>query len=203
MQELKVIAAAVTSASVVTALITISLFTLGIFRVAASTFVIDWLLSLILVGGLRFIIRIVAENNSSAGHAGKGTLAKQALIIGAGDAGAMVVRELQKNPQLNLVPAGFLDDNQAKLHQEIHGVRVLGTIDDLSHTLDRHRVHEVIIAIPSAPGKVVRKVADICRLKSIPFRTMPGIYELLGGKVSISRLREVVSPTCCAASRPR
>ena len=191
-QELKVIAAAVTSASVVTALITISLFTLGIFRgLPRSTFVIDWLLSLILVGGLRFIIRIVAENNSSAGHAGKGTLAKQALIIGAGDAGAMVVRELQKNPQLNLVPAGFLDDNQAKLHQEIHGVRVLGTIEDLSHTLDRHRVHEVIIAIPSAPGKVVRKVADVCRLKSIPFRTMPGIYELLGGKVSISRLREV------------
>ncbi len=75
--------------------------------------------------------------------------------------------------------------------QQIHGVQVLGKINDMSKVVEGKQVDEVIIAIPSAPGKVIRTVADICRLKGIPFRTMPGIYELIGGKVSINRLREV------------
>jgi FlaA1/EpsC-like NDP-sugar epimerase len=102
-----------------------------------------------------------------------------------------VVRELQKNPQLGLLPVGFLDDNASKQNQQIYGVPVVGTLSDLARALDNRRVDEVIIAIPSAPGRVVRLVADVCRLRNKPFRTMPGIYELLGGKVSVSRLREV------------
>jgi Predicted nucleoside-diphosphate sugar epimerases len=115
----------------------------------------------------------------------------KALIIGAGDAGALVVKELQKNPQLNMKAVGFLDDNPAKQKQQIYGVPVIGTITDMSKVIERQHVDEVIIAIPSAGGKVIRTVADVCRLKGIPFRTMPGIYELIGGKVNISRLREV------------
>jgi FlaA1/EpsC-like NDP-sugar epimerase len=102
-----------------------------------------------------------------------------------------VVRELQKNPQVGLVPVGFLDDNAAKQNQQIYGVPVVGTLSDLARVLDNRRVDEVIIAIPSAPGRVVRLVTDVCRLRSKTFRTMPGMYELLGGKVSVSRLREV------------
>jgi len=116
---------------------------------------------------------------------------KKVMIVGAGDAGALVVRELQKNQQLNLVPVGFLDDNPGKLKQQLYGVPVVGALNDMARVLDRLPVDEVIIAIPSAPGRVVRLVADVCRLKGVPFRTMPGIYELLGGKVSVSRLREV------------
>jgi FlaA1/EpsC-like NDP-sugar epimerase len=117
--------------------------------------------------------------------------AKRALIIGAGDAGALVVRELQKNPDLNLNPVGFLDDNPAKLKQQIHGIPVVGSLADIGKIIEHRKIEEVIIAIPSSSGKVVRMIADVCRLRGIPFRTMPGIYELIGGKVSISRLREV------------
>jgi FlaA1/EpsC-like NDP-sugar epimerase len=191
-QELKLIVAAVTSASVLVSLVMVSLFTLGAFRAfPRSALVIDWLLSLILVGGLRFSMRLVAENKIMASIPNLTIKARRVLIVGAGDAGALVVRELQKNPQLNQVPVGFLDDNPAKQKQSIYGVPVVGSISDLSKTIENRKVDEVIIAIPSAPGRVVRIVADVCRLKNTPFRTMPGIYELLGGKVSISRLREV------------
>ncbi len=78
-----------------------------------------------------------------------------------------------------------------KQNQQIYGIPVVGTLSDLSQVLEKFTVDEVIIAIPSAPGRVVRLVADICRLKNIPFRTMPGIYELLGGSVNVNRLREV------------
>ena len=191
-QELKLIAAAVTAASAALALAMLLLYTLNIVdSYLRFVFVIDWLLSLVVVGGLRFTLRLIAETwqNQTAGQTS--TRAKRVLVVGAGDAGAMVVRELQKNPQLNLIPVGFLDDNPTKQHQQIHGVPIVGTITDLDRVLDRLRVNEVIIAIPSAPGRVVRTVADIARLKAIPYRTMPGIYELLGGKVSVSRLREV------------
>ncbi|TDA65315.1 MAG: polysaccharide biosynthesis protein [Chloroflexi bacterium] len=191
-QELKLITVAVTTASVGLALAMLLLYTLNIVdSYLRFVFVIDWLLSLVAVGGLRFTLRLIAEmqQNQTAGQTS--TRAKRVLVVGAGDAGAMVVRELQKNPQLNLIPVGFLDDNPTKQRQQIHGVPIVGTITDLDRVLDRLRVNEVIIAIPSAPGRVVRTVADIARLKAIPYRTMPGIYELLGGKVSVSRLREV------------
>jgi FlaA1/EpsC-like NDP-sugar epimerase len=102
-----------------------------------------------------------------------------------------VVRELFKNPQLNLSPVAFLDDDPEKQGVQIHGVPVIGQLDDLANQLDALPVSEVIIAIPSAPGQIVRQVADVCRQKRIPFRTMPGIYELIGGTVNVSRLREV------------
>jgi FlaA1/EpsC-like NDP-sugar epimerase len=151
---------------------------------------IDLLLSLIGIGGLRFSIRLLAEGRTS----NKKILPRKArnvLIIGAGDAGALVVREMQKNPQLGLRPVGYLDDDPAKQRHQIHGVSVVGKLTDLRRALDFRPVDEVIIAIPSAGGKIVRLVTDICRLKGIPFRTMPGLFELIGGKVSVNRLREV------------
>jgi len=191
MRELKLIAMAVTLAEVPVFLAMFGLLALGVFRgMPRTTLVIDWLLSLIFVGGLRFSVRLWSENAARSQAARQGQT-RRALIVGAGDAGALVVRELQKNPQLNLEPIGFLDDNPAKLRQQIYGIPVIGTIEDLPGTLERRRVDEVVIAIPSAPGRVVRLVADACRGRGVPFRTIPGIYELLGGKVSVNRLREV------------
>jgi FlaA1/EpsC-like NDP-sugar epimerase len=190
--ELKLIAAAVTTASVLVSVIIVAIFTFGGFTgFPRSVLVIDWLLSLLMVGGLRFTSRLLAENKAQASTPNSTGHIRHALIVGAGDAGALVVRELQKNPQVNLVPVGFLDDNPTKQKQQIYGIPVVGTITDMAHVLASRRVDEVIIAIPSAPGRVVRVVADVCRLRGVPFRTMPGIYELLGGKVSVSRLREV------------
>ena len=190
-QELKLIVAAVSTASVVLSVVMVSFFNLGFFfGFPRSVLIIDWLVSLGLVGGLRFTIRLLSENATQQAFSPTAKT-KKALIIGAGDAGALVVRELQKNPQVNLIPIGFLDDNPVKMKQQIHGIPVIGSLNDLAKVLDNRRVDEVIIAIPSAPGKVIRLVSDICRLKAVHFRTMPGIYELLGGKVSVNRLREV------------
>jgi FlaA1/EpsC-like NDP-sugar epimerase len=187
--ELRLITIAVTAASVVTSGVMLLLLSFGwvLPGMPRSALGIDWLLSLVLIGGSRFALRILSEQSTSA-HNGKRS---RALIIGAGDAGALVVREVQKSSQINLLPIGFLDDDPAKQRHEIYGVSVIGRISDLSYILDNRQVDEVIIAIPSAPGKILRTVTDVCRLKGIPSRTMPGIYELIGGKVSVSRLREV------------
>ena len=193
-RELVLILSAVTVASMVVSGAMIGLFAAGMFYgFPRSVLVIDWLLSMAFVGGLRFIFRIMAETSSSAANNTKllPRRKKWVLVVGAGDAGAMVVRELQKNPQLNIKPIGFLDDNPAKQDSKIHGLPVLAPLDQISQILDSRHVDEVIIAIPSAGGTVLRRVADVCRQRGIPFRTMPGIYELLGGDVSVSRLREV------------
>jgi FlaA1/EpsC-like NDP-sugar epimerase len=188
--ELRLIALATTAASVLVGGVMFSLFGLRVFTFFPRTVVaIDWALSLLLVGAVRFAPRLLAENQRRAGLP-PGRL-RRVLVAGAGDAGALVVRELQKNPQLRLLPAAFLDDDPNKHGYRIHEVEVKGTLADLPAQLESGQIDEVIFAIPSAPGAVLRQVAEVCRTYGTPFRTMPGIYELLGGKVSISRLRRV------------
>lgn len=153
-----------------------------------SVIIIDILLSILAVGGVRFLPRFIAEgfltNRDKSG-------VKQVLIVGAGDAGALVVRELQKNPQLKINPVAFLDDDEEKQDFQILNIPVVGKLEKLAEKIDELLVDEVIIAIPSAPGTIVRQVAEVCSDKGTPFRTMPGVYELLGGTVSVNRLREV------------
>ncbi len=187
--ELRLITIAVTTASVLTSGVMLILISAGFVQpgMPRSALGIDWLLSLVLIGGSRFTLRILSEQ-ANMQRVGK---SKRALIIGAGDAGALVVRELQKSALINLIPVGFLDDDPAKQRHEIYGVSVIGKIDKLAGILDKQQVDEVIIAIPTAPGKIVRMVNDVCREKGIPSRTMPGLYELIGGKVNVNRLREV------------
>lgn len=189
-RELKLIAISVTTASIIVSIL-VSLISILLKErdFSRSVLVIDWLLSLLAVGGLRFAYRIFAESQLSPRHTE--SRQRRVLIAGAGDAGALVVREMQRNPQANLVPIGFVDDDPAKQKQEIHGTQVVGKLNELARLIDLKKADEVIIAIPSAPGQVVRKVNDICRVKNIPSRTMPSLHELIGGKVSVNRLREV------------
>jgi FlaA1/EpsC-like NDP-sugar epimerase len=187
--ELKQIAAAVTVASVVMFAIFSVIQVLHIFRELPRLAVpIDWLLSLVAVGGLRFALRIWAESQAaSRSPLGR---AKRVLVVGAGDAGALVVREIQKSP-MALQPVCFVDDDPAKQKLEIYGVRVAVMLKDIAHLAETYHIDEVFIAIPSASGQVVRNVTEICRLRGIPFRTMPSLNELFDGKISVSRLREV------------
>lgn len=187
--ELRLITIAVTTASVLTSGLMLLLIAFDLIKpgMPRSALGIDWLISLILIGGSRFALRILAEQNTNLAH-GK---TRQALILGAGDAGALVARELQKSSQLNLIPIGFLDDDPAKQNHQIYGVSVIGKIEQLEKILETKQVDEVIIAIPSAPGQIIRLVNEVCRKKGITSRIIPGIYELIGGKVSVNRLREV------------
>ncbi len=189
-QELKLIIVAVSTSSVIVSLLMVLFRAFQILPdFPRSTLPIDWLLSMVLIGGLRLSLRIFSESQSSSSETHTGT--RRVLIVGAGDAGALVVREMQKNAVLRLIPVCFLDDDKDKQKQQIHGVPVAGTINDLARIAAIKRIQEVIIAIPSASGNVIRQVTQVCQAHSIPFRTMPGIYELIGGKVNVNRLREV------------
>ena len=191
-QEMKLIVAAVSTATILLSVLMISLFSLGMFKgFPRSVLLIDWLASILAVGGLRFTFRLLAENKANTHLSNIVSNARRVLVVGAGDAGILVVREMQKNPQINLIPIGFLDDATEKQNNQIYGIPVVGKLNDMSRVLENQQVDEVIIAIPSAPGSVIRLVADVCRFKGIPFRTMPGIYELIGGKVSVTKLRDV------------
>ncbi len=193
-RELVLILSAVTTASMIVGGAMMGLYGANFFvGFPRSVLIIDWLLSLIFVGGFRFIFRWIAESSSSAANSSilHSLHRKWVLVVGAGDAGAMVVRELQKNPQINMKPIGFLDDDPAKQNSKLHGVPVLAPIDEIERIFKTHHVDEVIIAIPSASGEIVREITTKCQQRNIPFRTMPGLYELIGGTVSVSRLREV------------
>ncbi len=192
MKELRLVFIAVTVASALVSALMLALFYNRFFiSFPRSVLIIDWIQSIIFVGGLRYGLRMFAESWNRFSGNGRAGSQKTALIIGAGDAGELVAKELLKNSELNLKPIGFLDDNPDKYKQQIHGVPVIGKLRDIARIIESRTINEVIIAIPSAPGNVIRAVSDACRRNHITFRTMPGLYELLGGKVSVSRLREV------------
>lgn len=192
-RELQLIAMATATASMVVTLFILLIRSAGGLQAGfpRSVLGIDWLLSLFSVGGLRLAVRLLAESGQIGQKAGGLEKARRVVIVGAGDAGVLVVREMQRNPQLHMIPVAFVDDQQEKRGKDIHGVRVAGPLQALADVVRRTQAHEVVIAIPTAPGHAVRLVTQICSRNRIPFRTMPGIYELIGGKVSVNRLREV------------
>lgn len=151
---------------------------------------LDLLFTLSLTVGMRASLRAIAETMSKKSH-GHAAANKNVLVIGAGDAGTMVAREMQRNPHLGLNPIGFLDDDKVKAHKQIYGLRVLGPIAELGAVSQSTRVDEVVIAIPTAGGRVVRDIVERCQNLGLASRVVPGIYELLDGLVSVNRLRSV------------
>ena len=150
---------------------------------------IDWLLTLCATGGLRMAVRLVAENKSQGGGTPGET--RRVLVLGAGDAGSMVVREMRRNPQLLMTPVAYLDDDRSKRGKRVHGVPVIGETGALASAIDKYQIAEVIIAMPKVAGHVVRALAEACREADTPSRIVPGVFELLDGQLTVSRLRQV------------
>jgi FlaA1/EpsC-like NDP-sugar epimerase len=111
---------------------------------------------------------------------------KEVLVVGAGDAGQLVIREMQRSRQLGYTPIGLIDDDPRKKNLRIHGVRVLGTTDELRHIMRDNRPDEVILAIPSASGDVRQRVVNVTREGNIPVKTLPGLYELIAGESDLA-----------------
>lgn len=151
---------------------------------------LDWLFCLALTVGIRASLRAIAETLSSK-SAPTIPAVRHSLIIGAGDAGTMVAREMQRNPHLGLRPVGFLDDDVVKAGKQIYGLRVLGSLADLETVAKGRKVNEVVIALPTAGGRVVRDLVERCLRLDLPSKVVPGIFELLEGNVNVSRLRSV------------
>lgn len=171
---------------------TIVLFFAGL-GLAGSVFVprsipaISGTLALLLLGGARFAARLLREG-AGRRRAGGG---RRVLIVGAGEAGTMLAREMLRHPEAGLVPVGYLDDALAKQRLRLADLRVWGGLEDLPRVTRRLRADEVLIAIPSARGEVVRRVVDAACAAGIGYRIMPALHEILSGRVSIGDLREV------------
>ena len=162
-----------------------------------AVLVIDSLLTLLLAGGIRMSVRAVHEpryrtRSGNWPFGDKDTSAgKRVLTVGAGDAGAMVVREMRRNRQLDMEAVAFLDDDAAKVGKRIYEVPVLGDTRSLGRIARTDRINHVIIAMPTAPGAAIRKLVETCKTLGLESQTIPGVFELLDGKVNVSRLRHV------------
>jgi FlaA1/EpsC-like NDP-sugar epimerase len=117
-----------------------------------------------------------------AGGRDRGVRPRRVIVVGAREAGVLVARESQKNPQLGIDIVGFVDDDKAKLGKSIAGIRVLGALRALSDVVQSYRIEEVVIAMPAAPGGVIRVMAETCRQLGVASKTVPGVYELLGDR---------------------
>ena len=119
-------------------------------RRAAPIWVIDWLLTLALVAGSRMLARTIIERPQSRSIVARG---KEVIVVGAGDAAQLILKEMLRTPALGYTPIGLIDDDPRKKNLRLHGIRVLGTTDELPHILRDRRPDELLIAIPSASGE--------------------------------------------------
>jgi FlaA1/EpsC-like NDP-sugar epimerase len=147
-------------------------------RLPRGVAILDWLLLLALVAGSRLLARTIFERPGAASLVARG---KEVIIVGAGDAAQLVIREMQKSRALGYTPIGVVDDDPRKKNLRLHGVRVLGTTEELPHILRDNRPDELLIAIPSASGDIRQKVVERARDARVPVKTLPGLYELISG----------------------
>jgi len=162
-----------------------------------SVFILDTIFTFLFISGHRVAIRFLYDGRgglwrlfphslpSSAVHK------KRLLLVGAGDAAEKILRELNSNPAVPYLPVGLLDDNPAKNGLKIHGVPVVGTVDDIAYHIKRTGAEEVLIAIASARPEEMKHFIDLCQDTGISFKVIPGLGEIIDGKVSIKAIRDI------------
>jgi len=173
-------------------LATFLIFTLFEFhpaRVPKGVWFIDLLLCLAFVAGSRLLARTLIERPLPGQVVARG---KEAIVVGAGDAAQLVIKEMLRNPSLGYTPIGIVDDDPRKRNLRLHGIRVLGTTADLPHVIRERRPDEILIAMPSASGEVRGVVVEAARVAGLPVKTLPGLTELVSGDSGLAtQLRPV------------
>jgi FlaA1/EpsC-like NDP-sugar epimerase len=173
-------------------LATFLVFTLFEFhpaRVPKGVWFIDLLLCLALVAGSRLLARTLIERPLPGQVVARG---KEAIIVGAGDAAQLVIKEMLRNPALGYTPIGIVDDDPRKRNLRLHGIRVLGTTADLTSVIRDRRPDEVLIAMPSASGEVRGRIVGVAQSAGLPVKTLPGLTELVSGDSGLTnQLRPV------------
>ncbi len=159
-------------------------------NIPRSVPIINTALAALALGGSRAAFRVWCQKHALS-SAQRWIKPKRVLIVGAGEAGALIAREMLRHPEAGLRPVGFLDDDPSKHHMRIAGSRVFGPIAALPQEVRHQNVEEILIAIPSAPGQLIRRIVDLAREAHVQYRIVPGVYEVLSGAVSISQIREV------------
>jgi len=150
--------------------------------------ILEGILSCIFVILLRFSVRVV-ERISHRQKISKNR--ERVLIIGAGSAGVSLVEDMQRNPQFGAYPVGFIDDDIKKQNIHLRGIPVLGNRQKISEVIKTLKIHKVIIAMPTVPGQTIRQIVDICQNNGVQPSTLPGIYEILNGRVRVDSVRDM------------
>jgi FlaA1/EpsC-like NDP-sugar epimerase len=161
---------------------------------SGSIWLLESVLSFLFLGGSRFFLRMLQERYRPQELMRLRTFVQnptRVLIVGAGDSGAMIVREILANPTLGYRLVGIVDDDPAKHRYSLHGVPVLGNRLAIPDIVKTHHVDQIIIAVPTASGKDIRDIVRICEGAGIHPRTIPGLYSLLDGRVSLSQVRSI------------
>ncbi len=153
-----------------------------------SIYILYWLLLTTFIGGSRFVLRTF---NGVTPMLRKKEGVRNVMVIGAGEAGSMVIQEFKKHPDLKMRPIVIIDDDENKHNMRIHGVKVFGGRHDIPELVLQKNIKEIIIAMPSIDRHEIREIVNICSKTKCKLRIVPGVYELLDGKVSIKRLRDV------------
>ena len=160
-----------------------------------SVFVIDLMLTFLFLSGVRVGIRLfLGSGRDMSGFwvfGRKDQDKKRVLIAGAGGAAEKLVREIKDNPAIKYDVAGFLDDDKNKQKQTIHGIPVLGLLDEVKKISEKQEIDEIIIAISAASAREMRRIVGLCEATGIPCKTIPGVGELIEGKVSVKSIRKV------------
>lgn len=149
------------------------------------------LLTICLSGGAITLPRLAIRVRTRRDRRARARGSRRAIIVGGGAAGGMIVKELSENPQLEIVPVAVLDDDRSKHRLRLHNVPVLGPLSELATIAARTGATDVVIAIPSAPGRTLREVVRQASEAGLATRTVPGIYEILSGEKRVSALRQV------------
>jgi len=152
-----------------------------IYGYPRSIFLMDWLICTTMIGGIRFVSRIFREKF----HPAFSHQSKKALIIGAGEAGVMVLREFRNNPSMNIEVVGFVDDDPAKRDLSIQGIKILGTRHDIPQIVNNYGIDEIIIAMPSVKGQVIRDIISHCQLPNVKIKIVPGLQKILNGDLEV------------------
>jgi len=159
----------------------------GLERPAEGVCMADMLATILMLGGLRIVIRLYYEALSTA-EAGR---LKRFLIVGAGNAGEALLREIFRMSVAQYDVVGFIDDDPIKQGTRIHGIPVLGTVEQLPGICEDRNVEEIAIAMPSASPRQLRRVVQVCEGAKIRFRTVPSITDIASGKLRVSQIRDV------------
>lgn len=160
-----------------------------ILFIPLSVPIIEGVLAFLGLGAARFTVRILLKEYYQKPN--KKSSYKKVLIAGAGDSGTMIAREMLRHPAEGLVPVAFLDDSAGKWHQKIMGIPVAGRISEMCEVAVKYDVDELVIAMPSETGDTIRRVVEYARECDLPNRTIPGLHDLISGKVGINQLRNV------------
>ena len=189
--EVLLLAGGVTVGVLLASLISFGVVFAGVFPIYIPRSVpyIFLLLAIAATAGPRLLVRVTAGYRGR--RSGARAAATPVAIMGAGHAGVMIVRELQRNPQLGQRVVAFFDDDHSKRGMKISNVPVIVNRQAIAAAAARYRFKRVIIAMPTAPGRAIREIVDICEKVGVEPKIIPGIYELLDGKVSINQLRDI------------